>query len=81
MHEMLSGILGSVQTDNICYTENLVVMTNSRQVDVTSLNGFRVTLPLLITNEVGFMVTSICYLHAHDMIPPNRTTGFPHQTN
>ena len=73
---MISGILGCTQTGKIYYTENLVSMTNSRQADNT-LNGCRVALPLLITNEVGFLVTDVSYTHTHDMITSDRHDWIP----
>jgi hypothetical protein len=75
-HEVLSGILGLSQTVKIFYSENLVSMTNSRQTDDT-LNGCRAVLPLLITNEVGFLVTDVSYTNAHDMITSDRHDWIP----
>ena len=42
-------------------------MRNSCQEDNT-LFGCRLALPLLITNQFGFLVTVISYLHYHDMV-------------
>ena len=82
-HEVLSGMLVRSQTAKIFYSENLVSMTNSRQADGT-LNRYRVALSLLITNEVGFLVTGVSYAHAHyiitsdrhDWIPPRNGRGY-----
>lgn len=73
---MLSGIVGSVSPAKIFYSEDLVYMRNSRQVDVR-LNGARVALPLYVTDEMGFILTTISYLHTHDMVVSHRHDWIP----
>ena len=63
-----SGVVASTQSPKIFFTGRLVAMTNSLQGDGT-LNGCRTALPIVITGDVGFMVTGISSNHGHQMVP------------
>jgi hypothetical protein len=73
---MLSGVVGSGQNAKIFYTDNLVAMTNSFQKDRT-LNGYRMALPIHITDSRGFMIFKTSSGHQFDMVASSPTR--PHK--